>query len=222
MAGPPEDAEKALAGTDERSDPDRSADQRHRVLAAVVPVFARRGYQGTTVDDLLAAGGVGFGNFYSLFDGKEQCFLAAFDLVVGRAEDRMALATEGGGGWTEKTYLGLHSLIGALLGNPLGGRLVLLEAQSAGRAAVSRYNALMDAAIAWLVLGRDLRRAELPASYEQAAVSGLVFYLQQCVLHPSSHDVGSLLEEIATLLLEPVVGDRQVAAFLGRSPTGPA
>jgi AcrR family transcriptional regulator len=217
MVRPPEDVDAAPAGKEGPSASGTAAGPRESVLAAVVPVFARRGYRGTTVDDLLAAGKVGFGNFYSLFGGKEECFLAAFDLVVGRARERIGRAAAVGQNWAEQTYLGLRSLIGLLLENPLEGRLILLEAQSAGRASVSRFDALIDEAIAWLVLGRELRQADLPASYEQAAISGLAFYLQQCVLHPSTHDAQSLLEEVSTLLLEPLIGSDRVAS-LNRLP----
>jgi AcrR family transcriptional regulator len=217
MVRPPEDVDAAPVGKEDSSASGTAAGPRESLLTAVVPVFARRGYRGTTVDDLLAAAKVGFGNFYSLFGGKEECFLAAFDLVVGRARERIGGAAAAGGSWAEQTYLGLRSLIGAVLEDPLEGRLILLEAQSAGHASVCRFDALMDEAVAWLVLGRELRQADLPASYEQAAISGLVFYLQQCVLHPSTHDAQSLLEEVSTLVLEPMIGGDQVAS-LSRLP----
>jgi AcrR family transcriptional regulator len=187
-----------------------STHQRDRVVAAAIPVFAKRGYQGTTVDDVLAAGKVGVGNFYSLFEGKEDCFLAAFDLVVGRGREAITEATGAAEGWAEQTYLGLRSLLAAMLAEPLEGRLVLLEAQSAGPVAVSRYNALMDEALAWLSEGRKLGGAALPPSFEQAAVSGLAFYLQQCVLDPRSHEVEGLLAETSALLLEPVIGREEL------------
>jgi AcrR family transcriptional regulator len=188
-----------------------SAHQRDRVVTAAIPVFAKRGYQGTTVDDLLAAGKVGVGNFYSLFEGKEDCFLAAFDQIVGRGREAISEAAAGADGWAEQTYLGLRSLLATMLAEPLEGRLVLLEAQSAGPAAVSRYNALMDEALDWLSGGRKVGGSELPPSYEQAAVSGLAFYLQQCVLDPRSHEVEGLLAETSALLLEPVIGRGELA-----------
>ena len=62
--------------------------QRERVLAEATAVFAKRGYQGTSVDALLAAGKVGVTNFYSLFEGKEDCFLAALGRIV--ADSRLS------------------------------------------------------------------------------------------------------------------------------------
>jgi AcrR family transcriptional regulator len=185
-----------------------SEHQRERVLIAVTGVFAKRGYQGTTVDDLLAAGKVGVGNFYSLFEGKEDCFLAAYDRIIAGARERIALASSRGSGWAAQTYLGLGALLAALLAEPLEARLALVEAQSAGPAAISRYNGLMDEAIGWLREGRALSAAarELPASFEQASVSGLAFYLQQCLLDSRRHSLDELLAETSGLLLEPLVG----------------
>jgi AcrR family transcriptional regulator len=210
MADLPEHLRGSAMGRERVSREVLSAHQRERVIAAAIPVFAKRGYQGTTVDDLLAAGRVGVGNFYSLFEGKEDCFLAAFDLVVGRGREAITEATGAADGWAEQTYLGLRSLLATMLAEPLEGRLVLLEAQSAGPVAVSRYNALMDEALAWLSGGRKVGGSELPPSYEQAAVSGLAFYLQQCVLDPRSHEVEGLLAETSALLLEPVIGREEL------------
>lgn len=186
--------------------------QRERVLAKVIPIFAKRGYPDTTVDDLLSTGKVGAGNFYSLFEGKEECFLAAFELIVGKGRRSMAEAAGAGEGWAEQTYLGLRSLITSILDAPLEGRLAVLEAQSAGPTAVERYDSLIDEAIAWLGRARESGGADLPSSHEQATVLGIAFYLQQCVLHPSEHAPDVLLEEISTLLLEPVIGRGALAA----------
>jgi AcrR family transcriptional regulator len=211
MASLPEHLRGTAMGREPVSREVMRAHQRQRVLAAAIPVFAKRGYQATTVDDLLAAGKVGVGNFYSLFEGKEDCFLTGFDQIVGQAREAISEAAPAGQGWAEQTYLGLRSLLATMLAAPLEGRLVLVEAQSAGPEAVSRYNALMDEALAWLSHGREVGGADLPPSYEQAAVSGLAFYLQQCVLDPRSHDVEALLGETSALLLEPVLGQEELA-----------
>jgi AcrR family transcriptional regulator len=171
-----------------------SEHHRSRVIEAAVAVFARRGYQSTTVDDLLASARMGAGNFYSLFQGKEECFLAAFDLVVERARTEIASAASPSEDWAEQTYLGLGAAVGYVLANPLAGRLVL------------------ESAFAWLAHGRDVGGADLPASWEHAAVPGLAFYLQQCVLDPRSHDRDTLVEETSTLLLEPMIGRERLAA----------
>jgi AcrR family transcriptional regulator len=189
-----------------------SEHQRERVLIAVTAVFAKRGYHGTTVDDLLVTGKVGVGNFYSLFEGKEDCFLAAYDRILTNARQRIDEVAAAGSDWSGQTYLGLRALLGLMLGAPLEARLALIEAQSAGSEAMDRYNAVMDEAIEWLHAGRRAHPAasELPPSFEQASASGLAFYLQQCLLDSRRHSLEELLEETAGLILEPIVGRREL------------
>jgi AcrR family transcriptional regulator len=186
----------------------RGAHQRERVLVAAIPLFASRGYLGTSIEDLLEDGRVGFGNFYELFESKEGCFLFCFERVVGGARTEMAAAAESGSGWADATYLGLHRMIAVMLAAPLEARLALVEAQSAGPEALSRYNALLDLAIGWLQGGREefVSARGLPAGFERAAVSGLAFYLQQCLLDSRRYEVSKLFAEVAGLVLEPIVG----------------
>jgi AcrR family transcriptional regulator len=208
----PDHLRNTALGTEKVSREVMSEHQRERVLREVIAVFAKRGYVGATVDDLLAAGKVGVTNFYSLFEGKEDCFLTAFDRVVADARERISLPAEGAEDWGPRTYLGLRALIKAILAEPLPARLALVEAQSAGAEALSRYNGLLDEAIKWLRGGRDHypEARDLPAGFEQAAVSGLAFYLQQCLLDSRAHEVEELFGEALGLVLEPVVGSTEL------------
>jgi TetR/AcrR family transcriptional regulator len=212
VASLPEHLRSTPAGEGKISREVRGGHQRDRVLVAALPIFAKRGYQGTSVDDLVSAGKVGFGNFYDLFEGKEDCFLACFERVVGGARSEMTAAAASGSGWAGATYLGLHRLIAVMLAAPLEARLALVEAQSAGSEALGRYNALLDQAIGWLQRGRQefASARRLPAGFEQAAVSGLAFYLQQCLLDSRRHEVSELFRETADLVLGPIVGPDQL------------
>ncbi|HEX4306520.1 MAG TPA: TetR/AcrR family transcriptional regulator [Solirubrobacterales bacterium] len=185
-----------------------AAHQRERVVAKATPVFAKRGYPATTVDDLLASAKVGVGNFYSLFDGKEDCFLTCFDTVVEQVLERIGSAIEGQDDWGARAYLGLEAMLGFFCAEPLSSRLVLAEAQTAGTEATRRYDALLDRSIDWLAEGRAAHpeASALPPSFESASVAGLAFYLQQCLLEARRHSPGELLAETAGLLLEPVIG----------------
>src|SRR5437867_11382116 len=59
------------------------------ILAATSRLFAERGYDATTADDIAAAAGVSVGTFYAYFRNKRQAFLMLY------AEHHQAvLATE--------------------------------------------------------------------------------------------------------------------------------
>jgi AcrR family transcriptional regulator len=194
-----------------------SEHQREAVLVRVTGVFAKRGYQATTVDDLLAAGKVGVSNFYALFDGKEECFLAAYERIVTNCREQIGRDTQTAADWAEEAYLGLGRLLQALLAEPLEARLALIEAQSAGAEGIARYNGLMDAAVDWLRSGRaHYPDSEvLPVGFEQAAVAGLTFYLQQCLLDSRRHAFEELLSETSALILEPIVGRARLGQISG-------
>ena len=195
--------------------------QRERVIALVTPVFARRGYQATTVDDLLAAGKVGVGNFYSLFKGKEDCFLAAFDQIVARARERIRAARSPAESWAEEAFFGLRELLSLVVADQLVARVVLIEAQAASPEARRRYEALLDTATGWLEAGR-VGMADpqaLPPTFERSAIAGLAYYLQQCLFGGAVPDLEELLDEVSSLLLAPLIGTAELRRLRG-APVG--
>src|SRR5271156_5347762 len=87
---------------DRRLPPGRSGDraaarreQRSRLFAALVASCVQKGYEATSVEDLLRASGVSRATFYEQFDDKSDCFRAAEDEMVAAAIS--AVADEVGG-----------------------------------------------------------------------------------------------------------------------------
>ena len=76
--------------------------QRERLLAAVVRVTAAKGYEATSVADILEEAGVGRESFYELFDDKRDCILAAHAALVDHLEATVKAAYEEPGPWTER------------------------------------------------------------------------------------------------------------------------
>jgi AcrR family transcriptional regulator len=62
----------------------RRARTREELLAAATRVFAARGFNGATVDDVAADAGYTTGAVYSNFVGKEDLFLSAFEAEIAR------------------------------------------------------------------------------------------------------------------------------------------
>ena len=192
--------------------------QRERILIAATPVFAKRGFQQTTVEShIVPAAKISIGHFYQHFDNKEQCFLAAHDRILAAARERIAAGVAGGDGWAEQSYLGLAEMLAIAAESPLQARMALIEVQSAGPAALARYNALMDEVVTWLRRGREFNpdAAQLPASFEQAAVAGFAFFLAQRLLASEPLSVDSLLADTVQMVLEPITGSAQLRALRG-------
>lgn len=70
-------------------------DQRTRIVARAVEVFARSGYRATPVADVATAAEVSPAYVFRLFDGKLGLFVAAVDACYGRVGDALVVGGEG-------------------------------------------------------------------------------------------------------------------------------
>jgi AcrR family transcriptional regulator len=62
-----------------RTQAERKADTRSRLALAAASVFARRGYQGASVEEVAAEAGLSTGSLYAHFGSKEALFLSLLD-----------------------------------------------------------------------------------------------------------------------------------------------
>src|SRR4051794_6979537 len=86
-----------------------AAQQRNRLLAATVDVVAELGYPETRVVDIIKRAGVSRKTFYELFEDKESCFLATFDVAAGALlyVTNMGYESEPDAPWVDRIRLGL-------------------------------------------------------------------------------------------------------------------
>ena len=57
----------------------KGARTRRKIVAAAAPIFNQRGYDGSSLSDLMAATGLKKGGIYRHFAGKEELAAEAFD-----------------------------------------------------------------------------------------------------------------------------------------------
>lgn len=112
--------------------------QRARLHEAMVELAAERGYNAVSVAALAKRARVSKRDFYKHFSGKEECFLATYDIIVGHSLRGILAAVEGEGDWCERLRLGYLTFAGQIAGNPEAARLALVEAFAAGAGAVER------------------------------------------------------------------------------------
>jgi AcrR family transcriptional regulator len=122
-----------------------ASNQRARLYGAMIELVALRGYARSTVSELCALAGVSKRTMYERFPGgKEQCFLATYDILVHRAQmnilggeaPRTGPAEPAGRAEPAGPRLGLGELAEAfareVIGYPNAAWLVLVEALGAG------------------------------------------------------------------------------------------
>jgi AcrR family transcriptional regulator len=183
-------------------------ERREQILASVTRVFAKRGYPSATVEHLIAGGKVSMGGFYNHFEGKEDCFVQAFDRIVDQIIERIRAAVPADGEWSAQVTAGLRALVSYIVEEPMASRVVLLEAQAGGPLAVRRYNETLKRGAAFLQLGRGESRAaeNLPENFEDATASGLVWLLQSRLARGELKDAEELYPQMAKVVLEPYLG----------------
>jgi AcrR family transcriptional regulator len=190
--------------------------QRERVLDAATEVFAKRGYPATTVDHIVAAAKIGVGTFYSLFEGKEDCFLQAYDRILAEARERVAAAVPPEAPWPEQACAALRSALQLIAAEPLRARLVLVESQTAGPAGLTRFERTVDELLPLLRRGRQHSpiAEQLPTVLEVAALGGLLWFLQQRIVLGELGDVDRLLPDAVRIAIEPYLGPADTERLL--------
>ncbi len=148
--------------------------QRARIHAAMVEIAGERGYEAVTARELSRLSGVSTRAFYSHFDGKEECFLHTHEAIVRRAARRIVLAQAGERDWRERLRLAFEAYAGELAREPAAARLVLIEAYSAGPAALEQIRRAQRSFEAMVAesFGRAPDRAAVPQLVIEGVVAG--------------------------------------------------
>jgi AcrR family transcriptional regulator len=193
-----------------------AAHQRERLFAATVDLVAKRGYRNTSIDHIVKAARVGYVAFYDLFEGKEDCFLAAFDRIAAETGEALAAAVAQEDEWPRQIAAALSCVLGLIAADPKRARVGLVEVQAAGPAAYARYEEAVDRAVPKLREGRAFNpdTSGLSPTLEEAVLGGIIWVIHQRLVKGELRQPEPLLEETVQIALSPYLGDleaRQVA-----------
>src|SRR3982751_1953695 len=84
-----------------------AAIQRRRILDGLGAALVYHGYEDTKITDIVELAGVSRPTFYDYFEGKDQCFAAAYEDGVERLIDAVEVAEDGAGDWPARLSAGL-------------------------------------------------------------------------------------------------------------------
>lgn len=187
--------------------------QRERLLAAVVRVTVAKGYETTTVADILGEAGVGRESFYELFDDKLDCMLAAHKLLIDDLEERVREAYTAEGPWPQRMRAALSATLDWFAADPDVARFTLIELSTVGPAFRSTFRAEFARAIALLEegMGEDGPEPEL-AQANALAVSAILARIYEQIVLGRAAELPSLLPDLTYELLVPFVGEDEARA----------
>jgi len=112
------------------------ADQRERLMAALVVLADDRGYPALRVEDLIALAGVSRGAFYEQFRGSDDLLLAAVEEIAALALRDAEAAYARGGAPETRLRAAIEGLAAFATAQPAAARLWLVTAYGAGPATV--------------------------------------------------------------------------------------
>jgi AcrR family transcriptional regulator len=184
---------------------DVAESQRERLLNGIVEAVAEHGYNATTITQLIEAASVSRRTFYEHFADKEDCFLAAYEMIVTHVRDSLREA-ETEPSWPDRVRAELAILLGVFAADPTVARFVLLEALAAGGPVATRHRAIMRCLASLLRPEQPPEADALAEAREQALVGGISTLVVRRLKAGEADRLASLLPELHQLVLTSYVG----------------
>jgi AcrR family transcriptional regulator len=193
--------------------------QRERLIAGFATAVAEHGYNAVTITHITKAAAVSRRVFYENFEGKEECFLAAFDVVVAHIRDLVAAAVDSAPDWPRQAVAAAREVLAFLASEPDLARLCLVESQTAGPAMAKRFHGAVRELVPPLERGRAERAGErpLPPNTEDSTIGALVSLASRKVAAGEAAALEDLLPDFSQFILSPYLGPDE-AERLARQP----
>lgn len=182
--------------------------QRERLLAAVVRVTARKGYDATSVADILEEAGVGRESFYELFDDKLSCLLAAHSVLVDHLEATVKATYDEPGPWADRVRNSIAAMLAWFAADPAAAKVTLVELAAVGSVSRELFQEHFRRFTKLLEDGYD--EGEVGAARPQApelAIGAGISRVYEEVVNGRAAELPSLLPELTYEILVPFVGE---------------
>ena len=187
--------------------------QRRRLLRGVVEVVAERGYADARIADVIKVAGISRKTYYELFEDKEACFLAAYELWVGRmlAASASAFGRQPGVPWPDRLREGLRGLLQFVADNPKTARFCIVEALAAGPEALDARDSAVRSFAELLEPAPAERSSSAPGITALALVGGVNELLYGEIRRGAAERVPRLLPDLTHWVVRAYLGDERAA-----------
>jgi AcrR family transcriptional regulator len=180
---------------------DRAAarrEQRERLFAALVASCSQKGYEATSVEDLLRASGVSRATFYEQFDDRADCFRAAEEEILSGAIGAIAEQLDGDGDPEERAREALSAFVGLVVEQPAAARTCLVESYAAGEAGMEPLRRTIDeiVTLAHATAEQMPDHAGAPRELVRGVVAGLYQVIYGRVLARREGELPDLVPEL--------------------------
>ncbi len=189
--------------------------QRERLIAGLAEAIAENGYAGTTIAHITRHAAVSRRTFYEHFSSKDECFVAAYEVVMAELRERVSQAFEEESEWPRAVRAGIAAMLRFLAAEPNLARLCMVEALVAGPVVVERYDAAIQSFVPYFESGRDGRSPEvlsrLSPTTEEALVGGMMSLISRRIIAGRTSELEQLLPDLVEFTLTPYLGSDEAA-----------
>lgn len=188
--------------------------QRERLLNGVVEAVGEHGYDATTIARITAAARISRRTFYEYFEGKEDCFLAAYAMVDAHVRGSVLAAPGASEPWPQRVRARLAALLDVLARDPPVARFYLVEPLAAGGEIAARYRDAMQ------LLAETLRPEPEPPGHDvevrdQALIGGVATLIVRRLNAGAAERLPELLPDLVELVLAPYLGRQEAQRLAG-------
>jgi AcrR family transcriptional regulator len=189
-----------------------AASERERLLEQALRLAVIEDYRELSAPQIADAAGVPLDAFFELFEGKQECFLAALDML---GEQLMALATEPdlrSADWPQAVRRTIGEMMSFLAERPIYAQTIAGGAFAAGPEAVER-----NARLAYGIASRLTEGAPEQARSKLVVqgVAGALSHTVRCQVASGQIQLLSVLSDYLTyIVLAPLLGAEQAASLV--------
>lgn len=176
----------------------------------MIRVAAAKGFEATTVADVIEVAGVSEETFYGMFEDKQACFLEAYDAVIDVLVAHVTSAFEAAAAepWPDRIAAGLRALVQLLAVEADIARMAMVEVTAAGDDARERYRAALARFTPFLEEGRAYsgQGEELPPDTARFAIGGATSMIFDEIRAGRGPELERILPDLVFAVLMPYLG----------------
>jgi AcrR family transcriptional regulator len=175
----------------------------------MVRVAATKGYEATTVTDVIEMAGVPRATFNEMFESKEACFMEAFDAVNDILVTHVTSAfEEADGPWPDRIVIAMRALVDLLSTESEVARMTMIEVIAAGEKGRERYRAGQARFAPMLEEGREYAAEgeRLPPDTARFAVGGATSLIFDEIRAGRGDELERVLPDLVFAVLMPYLG----------------
>lgn len=182
--------------------------QRGRMIAATVDVAAELGANRLSVATIVARSGVSRRTFYEIFADGQDCLLAAIEDSLAHARSCVREVYDPQAAWRSRIRVALHALLCFLEDEPDRGRLLVVEAPSAGTAALERRAHVLEQLIGAVDAGRldSGRSAALTPLTAEGVVGSVLAVVHARMVRARAPRLVELTNQLMSTIVLPYLG----------------